>query len=157
MLVAPVVEQPQVEVEPIKLARTQDVSYVSDVGPVVYKPIEEEGEVAYEPKIISSSDDRELGINWSAWLILIGLVAVSFLVAGVSYYGYSQAVATVARQKARDYDAVQMEDDYLPKEEPVKPSAIEQNEVEHSDFENNESNAQASIVEEDDEDIEVRW
>lgn len=137
----------QDESEPIILAQAQTTEIVSDVQPAVIKrKVSDEEKVAIEPKIISSSDERQLGINWSAWLILIGLIAVSFLVAGVSYYGYAQAVAVVNKRKT-----------YLPP--PVTP---EQEKTSHETPDEKEEVASDKTISQenqsdDEEDIQVRW
>lgn len=129
------------EAEPVKIARAED-KITSDVSPVVYSRVyPEEKEVAVQPRIISSNDERAIGINWSAWLILVGLIAISFLVAGVSYYGYSQAVAAEGRQKIET------------KATSKKPEDVAQ-ELKEDQKHIEESKPEA---EDGDDDIEVRW
>lgn len=129
------------EAEPVKIARAEG-KITSDVSPVVYSRVyPEEKEVAVQPRIISSNDERAIGINWSAWLILVGLIAISFLVAGVSYYGYSQAVAAEGRQKIET------------KATSKKPEDVAQ-ELKEDQKHIEESKPEA---EDGDDDIEVRW
>jgi hypothetical protein len=157
------VEEAQIqEQEPIKLARAETLAVATDVGPVIYDreaPSEEE-KVAFEPRIVSSSDARNLGINWSAWLILIGLVAVSFLVAGISYYGYSQAASVASKQRASRAGGFALPSE--PKPEESKEEKLQEKEESHLAKEEKKGEVSedddADDVEGDaEDDVQVRW
>lgn len=129
------------EAEPVKIARAED-KIASDVSPTVYSRVyPEEKEVVVQPRIISSNDERAIGVNWSAWLILVGLIAISFLVAGVSYYGYSQVTTAVSRQKIGTKTTSQKTED-VARELKGTQKHIRESEPE---------------AEDEDDDIEVRW
>lgn len=155
-IIVPVVEEAQArEEEPIKFARAETIAVVTDASSamVTYDkaPLKEE-EVAIEPRIISSSDERNIGINWSAWLILIGLVAVSFLVAFVSYYGYSQAAAVVGKQKIRTGSFV-----LPPKPQPEEPKEEEREVKKEAETSENTKIADSADKDDEETDAQVRW
>lgn len=151
-LTAPVVADVSESVvdAPVKLAEAQLSEVVSDVQPpVIVRKVADEAEIA-SPKIIASSDERVPGTNWSAWLILLGLVVVSFLVAGVSYYGYSRAVIAVNRNKT-----------LAPSRPPINP---EERSEGSGDEVANEISSEGPILSreideqgDDEDDVQARW
>ena len=155
-IIVPVVEEAQArEEEPIKFARAETIAVVTDASSamVTYDkaPLKEE-EVAIEPRIISSSDERNIGINWSAWLILIGLIAVSFLVAFISYYGYSQAAAVVGKQKIRTGGFV-----LPPEPQPEEPKEEEREVKKEAEASENAKIADSADKDDKETDAQVRW
>lgn len=165
--------EPAQVVAPVKLARTDSVAVVSDAAPVYRQAVADEQKVATEPKISAAMDERNTGINWSAWLILFGLVAVSFLVAGVSYYGYAQATTIIDRQKsARAENLGKNITDDIPQEEPIPPSVTSASHKQDTgDWKIEDKPEAGEILDEaeeageetetdetkDEDDIEVRW
>ncbi len=141
-LMAPVI----LSEESPKLAEAlpENETVASDIKPIKYNRTVSQApeEIAFDPQIISSSDERPVGINWSLWLIIVGLIAVSFLVAGVSYYGYSQAVAIVNRQKENTSGFSNI-------------ISRDKDKLDRHDTQVNKSESEESA--ESDEDTQVRW
>ena len=90
------------EQEPTKIALAAS-SIASDVKPAINKskPAKEEPiDIAKSGQLGSATDSTRAGaINWSAWIILLGLVVFASALATAGYYGYEWlAVSSEARR-----------------------------------------------------------
>jgi len=72
----------------------QDVSApVVPPAPTWAEPEETSTEVAKVGNIVSSEDSRAVSTNWSAWIILLGVIVLASALATAGYYGYEWVTA----------------------------------------------------------------
>lgn len=95
---------------PKKIAYLKASSSVGDVTPEVVnlpkkvisqmpKQPQEREEVAKQGTISATENARTTGINWSAWIVLLGIVVLASALATAGYYGYAWAIAYEQDQK----------------------------------------------------------